>query len=69
MNPVIFHGILEVLKEEPASGCTLLDASCGNGVSSRTYREMGYVVTPTNFDPSAFTVSDMTCLKVDLNHP
>ena len=69
MNPVIFNSLLEVLKSEPASGRMLLDASCGDGVSSRTYREMGYAVTPTNFDPADFTVPDMTCMKVDLNHP
>jgi SAM-dependent methyltransferase len=64
MNPAIFNGLLDILKSEPVSGRTLLDASCGDGISSRTYREMGYDVTPTNFD-----LPDMTCVKVDLNYP
>jgi hypothetical protein len=67
MNPIIFKSILEALNGEPPVNKKLLDASCGSGLSSRAYRDLGYQVTPTNYNPSSFSVKDMTCLKVDLN--
>ena len=69
MNPVIYPKTLEMLKTETGSGKRLLDASCGNGLSSLGYRELGYAVTPTNYDPRSFRIKDMNCLQVDLNQP
>jgi len=67
MNAIIFKSILDGLEGETRPGKKLLDASCASGRSSQTYRDLGFQVTPTSYDPRTFSIKDMTCLKVDLN--
>ena len=67
MNRIIFKSILNGLEGEPSSGKKLLDASCASGKSTQVYRDFGYIVTPTSYNPRSFKIKDMTCLQVDLN--
>src|SRR5689334_18893942 len=69
MNPITLKGLLHLLETEPRENRKLLDASCGSGATSKIYRDLGWQVTPTSYDPSTFEVPDMTCLRQDLNEP
>src|SRR5258706_5595919 len=67
MNPEIFEGIARALKDEPAPGRKLLDASCSEGKSSIAYRNLGYEVVASNYDSASFLVADIPCVRADLN--
>ena len=56
MNPRILRGILEALRAEIAKQRCLLNASAGDGTSSARYRELGFEVTASDYDPSTFKV-------------
>ncbi|MBN2508043.1 MAG: class I SAM-dependent methyltransferase [Verrucomicrobia bacterium] len=67
MNPDIVAGIRRLLQDEPAQGKRLLDASAGDGHSSRLYRDGGFEVVASNYDPSEFSVEGIPCVRADLN--
>jgi SAM-dependent methyltransferase len=69
MNPEIFAGLRRALEDEAGAGRRLLDASCADGKSSAAYRDMGFAVTASNYDPAEFQIPDMRCLRLDLNEP
>jgi SAM-dependent methyltransferase len=69
VNPEILLEILTLLKDEPVNGGKLLDASAGEGESSAAYRRLGFEVTATDFDPAAYQVEDILCVRADLNEP
>ena len=59
MNPEILAGICRTLENESSPGSKLLDASCGDGKSSLTYRNMGFTVTASNYDGRSFPAPDI----------
>ena len=67
MNPRILRGILEALRAEIGKKRCLLDASAGDGTSSARYRELGFEVTASDYDPSTFEVQGIPCIRADLN--
>ena len=69
MNPEILAGICRTLENESSPGSKLLDASCGDGKSSLTYRNMGFTVTASTYDGRSFPAPDIPCISADLNQP
>jgi SAM-dependent methyltransferase len=67
MNPTILRGILHSLQTEQRQGRRLLDASAAAGESSRAYKELGFDVVASDYDPSVFQVQDVPCIQADLN--
>lgn len=63
----VHEAVLALLKSE-ASG-QLLDAPAGEGAFALQARERGYTVVWGDISPARFRVSDMKCLKLDLNQP
>jgi len=70
MNRYILAAIQTLLQDERhPPGRALLDLSVGTGVSSVRYRELGFDVTTTAFDPATVTEPDLDVLRVDLHAP
>jgi len=63
----VHEAVLTLLKSDPPG--KLLDAPAGEGAFALQARGRGYEVVCVDISPARFRVSDMECLKLDMNEP